>query len=96
MGFRMPASGDDRFPGCELRLRDEGELRCASPAFPGQDQKVRKGSHGFRGLEEGGGGGRREGEERQQASLLMLTCLLAWEPQVPEAGREGAVVPCQV
>lgn len=90
MGFRMPASGDDRFPGCEeLRLRDEGELRCASPAFPGQDSESEEGQSSFRGLEEGGGG-REEGEERQQASLLMLTCLLAWEPQVPEGLAERA------
>ena len=61
MGFRMPASGDDRFPGCEeLRLRDEGELRCAFLPFPGQDLECEEGQSSFRGLE-AGGGGREEG-----------------------------------
>lgn len=93
MGFRMPASGDDRFPGCEeLRLRDEGELRCASPDFPGQDSEREEGQSSFRGLEGGGGGG-------GEATCISLDAHLPPGPGSPGlrgAGRESAVVPCQV
>ena len=81
MGFRMPASGDDRFPGCEeLRLRD-GELRCASPDFPGQDSECEEGQSSFRGLEGGGGG---EGE----ATCISLDAHLPPGPVSP--GLRGA------
>lgn len=49
---------------------------------------MRKDSHlsgAWRRVEEGG---RKEGEERQQASAVMLTGLLAQEPQVPEGQAE--------
>ena len=53
--------------------------------FLGKIQNVRKGSHrsgAWRGVE--------EGEERQHESALMLTCLLAQDPQVSEGLAERA------
>lgn len=88
MGFRMPASGDDRFPGCEeLRLRDEGELRYAFLPFPGQDLEREEGKSSFRGLEAGGGG--REGGRGGEATGISHDAHLPPGPGAPGPRRAG-------
>lgn len=89
MGFWMPGSGGDRSSRrVELRLSDQGGSGVLPLTFLGEIQNMRKSCALLADLC-WDLGRVEEGEERQQVSLRMLTCILAWEPGLPEGQAKG-------
>lgn len=90
VGFWMPCSGYHRSSRClELRLGDQGGLRCPSLDFPGEIQNMRKSSCSSDGFTpgpgrvgEGVGGSRCHGEAHLQAGLG------AWAPEGQAEGEQ--------